>query len=277
MNRDQKATAVKEIGGELDAASAVFAVDYRGISVPQAAELRTKLRESDASFSVVKNRLAKRATEAAGASVLDDHLVGPTALTFVRGDAVLAAKTISDFIRKNGVLIYKGGLMDGAALDPDQFTAIARLPGVDVLRGQLVGLAASPLTGIIRTLNQLISGLASQLGQVAEKGLVGGDAPAPAAEVAAEGPATEESAPADDGDDSKEPADDAVEEEPAAETSTEETPPEDAADASPDPDDAEIAGPVGTEGAEDAEPTVTETAEPEASDNSEDESETEEA
>lgn len=255
MNRDQKATAVKEIGTELDAASAVFAVDYRGISVPQAAELRTKLRESDASFSVVKNRLAKRATEAAGASVLDDHLVGPTALTFVRGDAVLAAKTISDFIRKNGVLIYKGGLMDGAALDPDQFTTIARLPGVDVLRGQLVGLAASPLTGIVRTLNQLIAGLASQLGQVAERGLVSGEAPAPA-EATAEEPAAEE---------------------PAAETGTEEAPPEDAADESPDPDDAEIAGPVGTEGAEDAEPTVTETAEPEASDNSEDESETEEA
>ncbi len=275
MNRDQKATAVKEIGTELDAASAVFAVDYRGISVPQAAELRTKLRESDASFSVVKNRLAKRATEAAGASVLDDHLVGPTALTFVRGDAVLAAKTISDFIRKNGVLTYKGGLMDGAALDPDQFTSIARLPGVDVLRGQLVGLAASPLTGIVRTLNQLIAGLASQLGQVAEQGLVGGDAPA-AEEPAAEEPAAE-AAPADaGGDDSKKPADDAVEEEPAAETGTEEAPPEDAA-TSPDPDDAEIAGPVGTEGAEDAEQTVTEAAEPEASDNSEDESETEEA
>ena len=68
--------------------------------------------------------------------------------------------------------------MDGMALGPDQFNAIARLPGVDVLRGQLVGLAASPLTGIVRTLNQLIAGLASQLGQVAEQGLVGGDAPA---------------------------------------------------------------------------------------------------
>lgn len=240
MNRDQKASAIESIGTELDSATAVFAVDYRGISVPQAAELRTKLREADASFSIVKNRLAKRATEAAGASVLDDHLVGPTALTFVRGDAVLAAKAISDFIRKNGVLIYKGGLMDGEPLAPDQFTSIARLPGVDVLRGQLVGLAASPLTGIVRTLNQLISGLASQLGQVAEQGLVGGDEPAPAAEEpAAEEPAAEPVA--------EEPADEAVEDEPAAEAGTEEAPPEDT--------DAET----------------------EASDNSEDESETEEA
>jgi len=190
MNRDQKATAVAEIGEELDGASAVFAVDYRGISVPQAAELRDRLREADASFSVVKNRLAKRATGEAGASDLDEHLVGPTALTFVRGDAVLAAKAISDFTKQNGVLAYKGGIMDGAALDVDQFSSIARLPGVDVLRGQLVGMAASPLTGIVRTLNQLIAGMASQLGQIADQGLVSGEAPAAEEPVAAE-PAAE--------------------------------------------------------------------------------------
>ena len=179
MNRDQKEAAVKEISSELNAASAVFAVDYRGISVPQAAELRNQLRDNDASFNVVKNRLAKLATNGTDASeALDEHLVGPTALTFVQGDAVVAAKTIADFIKANKVLEYKGGLMDGMALGPDEFNAIARLPGVDVLRGQLVGLAASPLTGVVRTLNQLIAGLASQLGQVAEQGLVSGEAPA---------------------------------------------------------------------------------------------------
>ena len=175
-SREEKATAVAEIGEQLESADAIFAVDYRGISVPQAAELRTKLREADASFSVVKNRLAKRATEGAGAAELDEHLIGPTALTFVRGDAVLAAKAIADFSKREGVLAYKGGIMDGAALAPEQFSAIARLPGVDVLRGQLVGIAASPLTGVVRTLNQLIAGLASQLGQVAERGLVSGEA-----------------------------------------------------------------------------------------------------
>ena len=175
MNRAEKEAAVEEIGSELSAATTVFAVDYRGISVPQAAELRVKLRDADASFSVVKNRLAKRATEGAGAAELDEHLVGPTALTFVRGDAVLAAKAISELIRRDGVLAYKGGLMDGNVLDPAQFDSIARLPGVEILHGQLVGLAASPLTGVVRTLNQLIAGLASQLGQVAERGLVGGE------------------------------------------------------------------------------------------------------
>ena len=197
MNREQKAESVKEIGTELEASSAVFAVDYRGISVPQAAELRTKLREADASFTVVKNRLAKRATEAAGASTLDDHLVGPTALTYVRGDAVLAAKAISDFVKRNGVPTYKGGIMDGAPLDADQFTSIARLPGLDVLRGQLVGLAASPLTGIVRTLNQLIQGLATQLGQLAEQGLVSGEAPTASAPAGPEEPAVDTEPPAE--------------------------------------------------------------------------------
>jgi len=215
MNRDQKEAAVKEISSELESAKAVFAVDYRGISVPQAAELRTKLRENDASFSVVKNRLAKRATDGTDAAdALDEHLAGPTALTFVRGDAVVVAKTISDFIKANEVLAYKGGLMDGAALAPDQFKAIARLPGVDTLRGQLVGLAASPLSGVVRTLNQLLAGLAQQLGQVAEQGLVSG-AP-PAAET--EAPAEEETeAPAE------EEPEESAEEEPAAETETETT------------------------------------------------------
>ena len=192
MDREQKEQAVKEIGADLDGANAIFAVDYRGISVTQAAELRHRLSEADASFTVVKNRLAKRATEAAGASDLDEHLVGPTALTYVHGDAVLAAKAISDFVRANGVPTYKGGIMEGSVLDQEQFASIARLPGLDALRGQLVGLAASPLTGVVRTLNQLIQGLASQLGQVAEQGLVEGEAPdAEAAEIA-EAPGTQE-------------------------------------------------------------------------------------
>lgn len=187
MNRDEKQAAVAGISAELEGSSAVFAIDYRGISVPQAAELRGKLREGDATFSVVKNRLAKRATEGTeAAAALDDHLVGPTALTFVRGDAVVAAKAIAEFAKANGVLAYKGGIMDGSALAPEQFDAIARLPGIDALRGQLVGLVSSPLGGVVRTLNGLLAGLARQLGQVAERGLVG-DAVAEAPEGEANG------------------------------------------------------------------------------------------
>ena len=198
MNRDQKAAAIAEIGEALGETNAVYAVDYRGISVTDAAELRTRLREADASFSIVKNRLAKRAVDEAGIEGLDEFLVGPTALTYVRGDAVLAAKAIADFAKTNENLTYKGGILDGAPLDQGQFSSIARLPGVDVLRGQLVGIAASPLTGLVRSLNGLISGLASQLGQIADKGLVGQDAPAPELEAAAEEDPAEEGAPADD-------------------------------------------------------------------------------
>jgi large subunit ribosomal protein L10 len=191
MDKEQKSALVDEIANRLGDANAIFAVDYRGISVPQAAELRAQLSEADATFRVVKNRLAKRAVERAGTGDLDQLLQGPTALTFVKGDAVTAAKAISTFGRQHDILEYKGGLMDGAPLAPDQFLAIARLPGLDVLRGQLVGVAASPLTGLTRGLASLVSGLAVALGQIQEKGLVSGTAPEEEAPVADQGPPEE--------------------------------------------------------------------------------------
>jgi large subunit ribosomal protein L10 len=202
MTKEDKAALVDEIAERLGDAEAIFAVDYRGISVPQAAELRTTLAEADATFRVVKNRLAKRATERAGTAELDQLFEGPTALAFVKGDAVTAAKAIATFGRQHDILEYKGGLMDGAPLDPEQFRAIARLPALDVLRGQLVGVVASPLTGLTRGLASLLSGLAVALGQVAEQGLVSGgeeqsSAPAGAEEPVAEAAPGTESEPAD--------------------------------------------------------------------------------
>ena len=206
MNKDQKQAAVKEIGERLQESNAVFAVDYRGISVPQAAELRTRLREADASFNVIKNRLAKRIIGESGAGALDEHLTGPTALTYIKGDAVIAAKAIADFTKEHGKLAYKGGIMDGETLELEQFTVIARLPGVDVLHGQLVGLTAAPLTGLVRSLNGLIGGLASQLGKIAEQGLVSGAAPAeePAAEETEKSETATEDGPEAEADDSAE-------------------------------------------------------------------------
>jgi large subunit ribosomal protein L10 len=177
MDKEQKAAVVAQISAELSEAGSIFAVDYRGIGVAEAAELREKLREADASFRVVKNRLAKRAAESAGATELEDLLQGPTALTLIKGDPVVAAKAIADFASEHEVPTYKGGIMDGAALDPDQFKRIARLPGLDVLHGQLVGTIASPITGVTRGLNQLLAGLASQLGQIQDQGLVTGEEP----------------------------------------------------------------------------------------------------
>jgi large subunit ribosomal protein L10 len=211
MDREQKAAAVAELTEDLKGVDAVFAIDYRGISVTGAAELRRSLAEADAVFKVVKNRLAKRAAADAEVEELDELLVGPTALALIKGDAVIAAKAISTFSREHDVLAYKGGFMDGEALDGDGFVAIARLPGLDVLRGQLVGLTASPLTGLASGLNNLLSGLGRQLQQMAEQGLVSGEAPvaeaeepvaepesevpAEAAEETSEEPAAEEEAP----------------------------------------------------------------------------------
>ena len=186
MNKEEKAQAVEEMAEGLEGAEAIFAVDYRGISVPQAAELRARLSEADAVFSVVKNRLAKRAAEQAGTEGLDDLLVGPTALTLIKGDPVTAAKAIATFRRKHEILEYKGGIMDGAPLDPEEFAAIARLPGLDVLHGQLVGMTASPLTGLVSGLNNMLAGLGRQLSQMAEQGLVSGEAP-PAEETSSAG------------------------------------------------------------------------------------------
>ncbi len=178
MNREEKSATIEEVAAQIEGAEAIFAVDYRGISVPQAAELRGKLREADASFRIVKNRLTKLAAEKAGEERLDALLEGPTALTFVRGDTAQAAKAITTFNKEHEVLVFKGGFMEGLDLDADKFTSIARLPTREVLDGQLAGVVASPLTGLVRGLGSMIQGLALQLGQIAEKGLVTGEAPA---------------------------------------------------------------------------------------------------
>jgi large subunit ribosomal protein L10 len=202
MNRDQKAAAVAEIAESIRQSEAVFAVDFRGISVPQAAELRTRLRDADAAFRVVKNSLTERAADAAGADSLKALLEGPTALTFVRGDAAVAAKALQTFRRETDLLEFKGGLLGAEAVDPEQLLALARLPARDVLYGQLVGVVASPITGLVRGLNALIAGLALQLGQIAEKKASGeipaGEPPAEmvAAAAEAQAPAAEAEAPA---------------------------------------------------------------------------------
>jgi large subunit ribosomal protein L10 len=190
LNRDQKAAVIDEVAAQISASEAVFAVDYRGISVPQAAELRTRLRDADASFRIVKNTLTERAADKAGAEALKTLLEGPTAMTFVRGDAAAAAKALADFRRASGgrLLQFKGGWMNGAPLDAGQMEAIARLPSRDVLIGRLVGMVASPLTGLATSLNGLIGGLARQLQQIADQGLVGGGAAAAATTETTPGP-----------------------------------------------------------------------------------------
>ena len=192
MNRDQKAAAVEEVATQIQDSEAVFAVDYRGISVPQAAQLRVKLNEAGARFRVVKNTLTQLSADKAGAESLKELLEGPTAFTFVAadgGDVALAAKALAQFRRETELLEFKGGVMGGEVITAEQITALSRLPAREVLHGQLVAMVASPITGLVRGLNALIAGLAIQLQQIAEQGLVGGgEAPA----AAEEAPAAEE-------------------------------------------------------------------------------------
>jgi large subunit ribosomal protein L10 len=186
MNRDQKAAVVEEIAGQIQEAEAIFAVDYRGITVAQVAELRSRLREADTRFQVVKNSLSELAADKAGSAELKPLLVGPTALAFVRGDAALAAKALNEAARQMNMLEFKGGLLGGAALSADDVRSIARLPSREVLHAQLVGTVAAPLTGLARGLNALIAGVAIQLQAIADQGLVGSGAPGFAAAAAAE-------------------------------------------------------------------------------------------
>ena len=241
MNKEQKTALVEEIAGQIQESDAVFAVDYRGISVPQAAELRARLRDAEATFRIVKNSLTERAADQAGADVIRALLDGPTALTFVRGDAALAAKALAEFSRAAGLLEIKGGRMGGEVISVDEIQALARLPALEVLHGQLVGTLASPVTGLVRGLNQLIAGLAMQLGQIAEQGLVSGEAEA-AAPAEAEAEPAEAEAPAE-----PEPEEAAAEpeaEEAAAEPEAEEVAaePEPEEAAAPAADDKETEG-----------------------------------
>jgi large subunit ribosomal protein L10 len=247
MNRDQKAAVVAEVATQIQESEAVFAVDYRGISVPQAAELRVKLNDAGARFRVVKNTLTLLAADKAGADPLKEVLDGPTAFTFVAaegGDVALAAKALAQFRRENELLEFKGGVMNGEALTADQIGEIARLPAKDVLYGQVVGMIASPITGLVRTLNALIAGLAIQLKQIADQGLVGGGAEAPAAEAepapdASDAPETEAASEGDAGGEAA-----PGNEEPAAEAAS-----DDASASDESASDSEESAPAGDEAA----------------------------
>src|SRR5436305_3785381 len=201
MNREQKAAVIEEVASQIKEAQAIFAVDYRGLSVKQAADLRGRLIAIDANLRVVKNTLTERAADEVGADVLKQFLEGPTAFTFVNGDPVLAAKALAGFRRETQLPEFKGGWMDGKELSVEDIESLSRLPSLDVMHGQLVGMIASPLTGLARSLNALLSGIAIALGQIAEQGLVTGTAPAEGAAAPAEADSADAAvAPANGGD-----------------------------------------------------------------------------
>lgn len=194
---------IDEIAEQIDSAEAIYAIDYRGISVPQAAELRTKLREADASFRIVKNTLTIRAAEKSQKPSSDQLKAfvdsGPTALTFIKGDPAVAAKALDSFVKKGELLDFKGGTLGAETLTADDIKRLARLPSRDQLDAQLAGVVASPITGLVRGLGSMISGLAVALGQVFEQknsgiALEGNSG---SSEGTAEEPAAQEATPAE--------------------------------------------------------------------------------
>ncbi|MFT4036118.1 MAG: 50S ribosomal protein L10 [Patulibacter sp.] len=193
MNRHQKEQAVVELAQEFGEAEAVYAVDYRGLSVAQISELRGRLLDNDTKLKVVKNSVTKLAAEQADTATINSELTGPTALAFVRGDAAAAAKILQTFSKEtDNVLELKGGLLNGQPLTSQDVVAIAKLPTREALIGQLVGLIASPISGTARTLGALLSAVPRQLQQIADQGLVGAGAPAAAAPAEEASPAAEE-------------------------------------------------------------------------------------
>jgi large subunit ribosomal protein L10 len=194
MLRADKERIVKELAERLQRSAALLVADYRGLTVTEIDELRTRLLEHGARFTVVKNTLTRRAIEQAGIQPLLELIDGPTAIAFIQpdGDPVAAAKVLSDTARANDVLVIRGGVMEGAAISEGDVRNLATLPPTDVLRGQLASAVAAPLTTIVAVftapLRDLLNVIDARINQMAE---AEPEAPAPEAEAPVEEPAAE--------------------------------------------------------------------------------------
>src|SRR3954465_12321736 len=148
MKRDQKQQVVEELTARLKSAETLLVADYRGLTMPQIDELRSRLLESGARFTGVKNTLTRRAAEAAGTEALLTLLDGPSAIAFLEadGDMVAAAKALADSARQTNVLEIRGGIMQGRAVTAEEVETLAKLPPEEVLRGQVLGAIVAPLT-----------------------------------------------------------------------------------------------------------------------------------
>jgi large subunit ribosomal protein L10 len=150
VKKEDKERVVAELTERLKASDTLLIADYRGLTMPQIDTLRTRLIESGARFSVVKNTLTRRAAEAAGAEQLLALLEGPSAIAFLEadGDMVAAAKALADAARETRVLAIRGGIMQGRTVSAEEVESLAKLPPVDVLRGQVLGAIIAPLTAL---------------------------------------------------------------------------------------------------------------------------------
>ena len=211
MARPEKAAAVAEIVDSFNGAAGAVLTEYRGLTVKQLQELRRSLGEN-ANYAVVKNTLTKLAAKEAGVDGVDDLLSGPTAIAFINGDVVEAAKGLRDFAKAHPALVIKGGFLDGKALDAKEVAQLADLESREVLLGKLAGAMLASLSQAVYLLNAPLSQAARLVGalqaQRAESEqdpsiLAGGAGTPVAAEEAPapeEAPAVEAEAPADEAD-----------------------------------------------------------------------------
>jgi len=169
MPRPNKVAIVEEITADMKATEAYYLVDFRGITVTEVTDLRSRLRAVEANLTVVKNTLAKRAAAEAGVEGLDDLLRGPTAIAFCRGDLVAPAKVLQGFIREKKKLSIKGGYLQSRVLQPAQVEQLATLPSREELIAKLVGGIAAPLYGLANVLTGPMRGFVVVLDQIREQ------------------------------------------------------------------------------------------------------------
>jgi large subunit ribosomal protein L10 len=200
MLRQDKERIVAELAERLKASQSLLVADYRGLTMSEIDELRTKLLESGARFSVVKNTLTRRAADEAGINELLELIDGPTAIAFIdsEGDPLTAAKILNDTARAHDVLVIRGGLLDREAVSDVEIKRLATLPPVDVLRAQLVGAVAAPLTTVVglftAPLRDVVGVIDARITQLREQGDTSeseGAAEEPTAEGAADEPVAE--------------------------------------------------------------------------------------
>ena len=199
MLRQDKERIVAELAERLKGSQSLLVADYRGLTMSEIDELRTKLLESGARFSVVKNTLTRRAAEQAGIEELLELIDGPTAIAFIdsEGDPVVAAKILNDTARAHNVLVIRGGLLEGESVSDVEIKRLATLPPADMLRAQFAGVVVAPLTTVVglftAPLRDLVGIIDARIAQLGEQGETG-ESEAPAAEAAPDEPqaATEE-------------------------------------------------------------------------------------
>ena len=195
MARPDKEAAVAELVESFQESAGAVLTEYRGLTVKQLQDLRRSLGEN-ANYAVVKNSLAKIAASEAGIDGFDDLLVGPTAIAFINGDVVEAAKGLRDFAKANPILVIKGGVLDGQPLGANEIAKLADLESREVLMGKLAGAMLASLSQAVYLLNAPISQVARLAGALeAKRAAEGQDPPAEPLVGGAGAPAAADEAP----------------------------------------------------------------------------------